>query len=86
MMSTGGLLSGIKRRKGGKSKSKKGGMRDDKNIKTVTINLPPQYMGGQNNDERLLKNDERPSEENLEMNDEIARKQQLIKNEVQKLE
>jgi len=66
MMSTSSLLGGIKRRRGGKSKSKKGGMSD---IKTVTINLPPQYMGGQNNDEPNFNNndyEEKPSEENLE--------------------
>ena len=73
MMSTGGLLSGIRRRRTG-GKSKKGGMSDDKNIKTVTIKLQPEYMGGQNNDDPPFNNDEsnnndydeRPSEENLE--------------------
>ena len=69
------LLGGIRKiKRGGKSKSKKGGMSYDKNIKTVTIKLQPEYMGGQNNDDPPFNNDEsnnndydeRPSEENLE--------------------
>ena len=65
MMSTSSLLGGIRRRRAG-GKSKKGDMSDD--IKTVTIKLQPEYMGGQNNDEPPFNNDERqrPSQENLE--------------------
>ena len=67
MMSTSSLLGGIRIRRNAGDKSKKGGMSDD-NIKTVKINLLPQYMGSQNNDEPPFNNDERqrPSQENLE--------------------
>ena len=62
-----------------KSKSKKGGMSD---IKTVRINLQPQYMGGQNNDEPNFNNndyEEKPSEENLEEVD--VEEQQVVEPE-----
>jgi hypothetical protein len=68
-MSTSSLLGGIRRRRAGKSKSKKGDMSYD-NIKNIKI---PQVYGGQNNDPPFNNDesnnndyDERPSEENLE--------------------
>ena len=64
---------------GSKSKSKKGGM---SNIKTVRINLQPQYMGGQNNDKPNFNNnyyEEKPSEENLEEVD--VEEQQVVEPE-----
>ncbi len=66
-----------------KSKSKKGGMSD---IKTVRINLQPQYMGGQNNEPNFNNNDyeEKPSEENLEEVD--VEEQQVVEPEVEEAE
>lgn len=66
-----------------KSKSKKGGMSD---IKTVRINLQPQYMGGQNSEPNFNNNDyeEKPSEENLEEVD--VEEQQVVEPEQQVVE
>ena len=80
---TKGYLNKMKGGSKSKSKSKKGGMSD---IKTVRINLQPQYMGGQNNEPNFNNNDyeEKPSEENLEEVD--VEEQQVVEPEVEEAE